>query len=128
MPVSAYLSMPLTPVHWMGSSLVDLRACPERVQDAVGYALFLAQIGKQHPATKWLRGDLHGLVEVVEDHDGSTYRAVYTTKLAGLVYVLHVFQKKSTHGIATPKRDLDLIKARLRRAREHHAAHVDKET
>lgn len=128
MPVSAYLSMPLTPVHWMGSSLNDLRACPERVQDAVGYARFLAQIGKQHPATKWLRGDLHGLVEVVEDHDGSTYRAVYTTKLAGLVYVLHVFQKRSTHGIAAPKRDLDLIKARLRRAREHHAAHVDKET
>jgi phage-related protein len=53
---------------------------------------------------------------------------VYTTKLAGVVYVLHVFRKKSTHGIATPKRDLDLIKARLRRAREHHAAHVNKET
>lgn len=53
---------------------------------------------------------------------------MYTTKLAGLVYVLHVFQKRSTHGIATPKRELDLIKARLRRAKEHHAAHVDKET
>jgi len=120
--------MPLAPVHWMGSSLDDLRACPDRVQDTVGYALFLAQLGKQHPATKRLKGDLRGLVAVVEDHEGSTYRAVYTTKLVGVVYVLHVFQKKSTHGIATPKRELDLIKTRLRRAREHHTAHWDKET
>jgi len=120
--------MPLTPVHWIGSSLDDLRACPDRVQDTVGYALFLAQVGRQHPAAKWLKGNLHGLVEVVEDHDGSTYRAVYTTKLAGQVYVLHVFQKKATHGIATPKRELDLIKARLRRAKEHHSVHVNKET
>ncbi len=115
--------MPLTPVHWMGSSLDDLRACPDPIQDTVGYALYQAQIGRQHPAAKRLKGDLHGLVEVVEDYDGSTYRAVYTTKLAGVVYVLHVFQKKAIHGIATPKRELALIKARLRRAREHHAAH-----
>jgi phage-related protein len=127
MPVSASFLMPLTPVHWIGSSLDDLRACPDRVQDTVGYALFLAQSGKQHPAAKWLKGDLRGLVEIVADDDGNTYRAVYTTKLAGLVYVLHVFQKKSTKGIATPKHVLDLIRARLRRAREHHAEHFHTE-
>jgi phage-related protein len=93
------------------------------VQDTVGYALYMAQCGAQHPAAKRLKGDLHGLVEVVEDHQGDTYRAVYTTKLAGLVYVLHVFQKKSTRGVATPKRDLTLIKSRLRQAREHYAGH-----
>jgi phage-related protein len=119
--------MPLTPVHWMGSSLDDLRVCPDRVQDTVGYALYMAQCGARHPAAKRLRGDLHGLVEVVEDHDGSTYRAVYTTKLAGLVYVLHVFQKKSTRGIATPKREIALIKARLRQAKQHHAANFGTE-
>lgn len=119
--------MPLTPVHWMGSSLDDLRACPDRVQDTVGYALYMAQCGARHPGAKRLKGDLHGLVEVVVDHDGSTYRAVYTAKLAGLVYVLHVFQKKSTRGIATPKREITVIKARLRQAKQHHAANVGTE-
>ena len=75
---------------------------------------------------KHSRLGLHALVEVVEDHDGGTYRAVYTTKLAGLVYV-HVFQKKSTRGIATPKREIALIKARLRQAKQHHAANVGTE-
>ncbi len=67
-------------------------------------------------------------MEIVDDFDGNTYRAVYTTKLAGVVYVLHIFQKKATHGIATPKRELDLITTRLRRAREHHTAQRDRET
>lgn len=110
---------PLKPVIWVGSSLDDLRGCPEEVQDVVGYALFLAQEGGQHPAAKRLKGDLRGLVEVVEDHASGTYRAVYTAKLAHAVYVLHVFQKKARRGIATPKQDLDLIKARLRWAEQH---------
>jgi phage-related protein len=118
---------PLRPVHWMGSSLDDLRGCPEPVEDLVGYALYLAQEGGQHPRAKLLRGDLRGLVEVVADDDGNTYRAVYTVKLRGAVYVLHVFQKKSTHGIATPKHVLDLVKQRLADARTHHAAHYGKE-
>src|SRR6266545_2710714 len=105
----------LKPVYWVGSSLKDLRACPEEVQDAVGYALFLAQEGRQlHPAAKPLKGALRGLVEVVADHVSGTYRAVYTAKLADMIYVLHVFQKKATRGIATPKHELDLIKGRLR--------------
>jgi phage-related protein len=63
------------------------------------------------------------LVELVDDFDGGTYRAVYTAKLAGVVYVLHVFQKKSKHGIATPKRDLAIIRRRWKEARWHHATH-----
>lgn len=121
MPKLAYSTMrprPLKPVIWIGSSLDDLRACPEAVQDVVGYALLLAQEGGQHPAAKRLKGDLRGLVEVVEDHESGTYRAVYTATLANAIYVLHVFQKKATRGIATPKHELDLIKARLRWAEQ----------
>jgi predicted XRE-type DNA-binding protein len=72
-----------------------------------------------------LKGDLRGLVEVVEDHASGTYRAVYTAKLANAIYVLHVFQKKATRGIATPKHELDLIKARLRWAEQHAKTEVE---
>ena len=101
---------PLKPVEWVGSSLEDLRACPEAVQDVVGYALFLAQSGERHAAAKPLKGALRGLVEIVDDWDGNTYRAVYTAKLAGAIYMLHVFQKKATKGIATPRHVIQLIK------------------
>jgi phage-related protein len=117
---------PLKPVYWVGSSLKDLRACPDDVQDVVGYALYLAQEGKQqHPAAKPLKGPLHGLVEVVADHASGTYRAVYTAKLANAIYVLHVFQKKARRGIATPKHELNLIKARLRWAERHARGEVE---
>jgi len=129
MPKLAYSGVtraPLKPAYWVSSSLKDLRACPEEVQDVVGYALFLAQEGKQqHPAAKPLKGALHGLVEVVADHASGTYRAVYTAKLANAVYVLHVFQKKATRGIATPKHELDLIKARLQWAQRHARGEVE---
>jgi phage-related protein len=109
---------PLKPVYWVASSLDDLRACPAAVQDVVGYALFLAQVGGQHPAAKRLKGELRGLVEVVEDHASGTYRAVYTAKLGATIYVLHVFQKKARRGIGTPRYDVALIKARLRWAEQ----------
>lgn len=115
---------PLKPVLWVGSSLDDLRACPEAVQDVVGYALFLAQEGAQHPAAKRLKSDLRGIIEVVEDHQSGTYRAVYTARLANAIYVLHVFQKKATRGIATPQHERDLIKARLRWAEQHSHTEV----
>lgn len=127
MPVLAYFCMadrtPLKPVEWMGSSLDDLREFPEAVQDEVGYALYVAQRGEHPPQAKRLKGELSGLIELVEDFDGNTYRAVYTVKLRGAVYVLHVFQKKSTRGIATPRHAIALIKDRYARAREHHQAH-----
>lgn len=95
----------------------------EAVQDDVGYALYVAQRGEHPLHAKRLKGELGGLIEIVEDFDGNTYRAVYTLKLRGTIYVPRVFQKQSHRGIATPRREIDLIRARYARAREHHAAH-----
>jgi phage-related protein len=106
-----------------GFSLDDLRGFPEAVRDEIGYALYVAQRGDHPTAAKRLKGELRGLIEIIEDFDGNTYRAVYTVRLRGAVYVLHVFQKKSTRGIATPRREIALIKERHARAREHHAEH-----
>jgi phage-related protein len=98
-----------------------LKQFPDDVQDSVGYALYLAQIGEKHPHTKPLRGHRGaGVLEVVEDYDGDAYRAVYTVRFDEAVYVLHCFQKKSTRGIATAKRDSELIAARLQWAHEIH--------
>jgi phage-related protein len=105
----------------VGSARADLRALPEKVQDTFGYALFRAQEGKRHPQAKPLHGfGGAGVLEVVEDHDGGSYRAVYTVRLAGAVYVLHVFEKKAKHGIATPRHEMDLVKTRLRAAIAMH--------
>jgi len=93
------------------------------VRDVVGYALFLAQQGAQHPRAKRLHGDLAGLMEIVDDFEGSTYRAVYAARLPGAVYVLNVFKKKATRGSATPRREIALIKQRLKWTRTHHAVH-----
>jgi phage-related protein len=111
----------LKPVIWIGSSLLDLKEFPPEVQRDLGYALYFAQTNLKHPKAKPLKGFKGASVlEIVEDYDGDTYRAVYTVKLAEVVYVLHVFQKKSKHGIATPKQDLDLIEKRLQLALEFH--------
>ena len=93
---------------------------PEDVIDVFGFALHLAQAGKKHDQAKPLKGfGGAGVLEVVEDHLGNTYRAVYTVKIADAVYVLHCFQKKSKQGIETPKHDLDLIRERLKAAQAH---------
>jgi phage-related protein len=115
------------PVVWIASSLEDLRDCPEPVQDVIGYTLHVAQLGEHPPGVKRLKGDLAGILEIVSDFDRATFRAVYTVKLAGVIYVLHVFQKKSTRGIATPRREVELIKARLATARAHYEAHYQRE-
>lgn len=87
----------------------------------MGYALYQAQVGLKAPSAKPLRGfGSSGILEIVEDHQTDTYRAVYTVKFSELVYVLHAFQKKSKKGIATPKPELDLIKKRLRAAEEDY--------
>jgi phage-related protein len=113
------------PLFWVGSSKDDLREFPEDVQDAMGYALHHAQIGEKHKDTKPLRGfGGASVLEVVEDYDRDTYRAVYTVKFAGAVYVVHAFQKKSRRGSETPKSDLDLIKQRLKKAEEQHAENI----
>jgi phage-related protein len=112
----------IKPVVWIGSTKADLTSFPEDVKDAIGYALYIAQRGGKHADTKPLRGfGGAGILEIVEDHAGETYRAVYTVRLAGRIYVLHVFQKKSKTGIKTPKPEIELIRSRLRRAEEEHA-------
>jgi len=90
---------------------------PDEVQQAFGFALYNAQIGLIHPDAKPLKGfGSAGVLEVVEDWRGDTYRAVYTVRFASAIYVLHCFQKKSKRGIQTPKREIDLVRERLREA------------
>jgi phage-related protein len=109
----------LKPVIWLGSSRKDLRSFSGPVQDHIGYALYVAQCGGKHRDAKTLSGfGGAGVVEVVKDFRGDTFRAVYTLRYAGAVYVLHVFQKKSKTGRETPHRDIELIKRRLREAEQ----------
>jgi phage-related protein len=107
-------------LEWVASSHKDLKAMPEAVQDTFGYALYLAQVGEKHDQAKTLKGfGSADVQEIIENDGGGTYRAVYTVQFVNAVYVLHCFQKKSTHGIATPKPDMDLIRARLKAAELH---------
>lgn len=120
------ITLPTTkPLEWIGSSKKDLKSFPEEVRSNLGFALYEAQTGRKSRNAKPLKG-IKGasgasVLEVVEDYDGDTYRAVYTVKFGDVIYVLHAFQKKSKKGIATPKQELDRIAARLRIAEEHHA-------
>ncbi len=103
------------PLEWVGSSHKDLMTLPNDVRRFFGYALSLAQVGDQHDSAKVLKGfGSAGVLEVVENDAGGTYRAVYTVKFEESVFVLHCFQKKSKRGIGTPKEDLDIIRARLK--------------
>ena len=109
--------VPDKPLKWMGSSKRDLMAMPATVRRLFGHALDFAQKGKQHKDVTVLKGfGSAGVLEVVEDDEGGTYRAVYTVRFKEAVFVLHVFQKKSKSGNATPKSDMDLIRLRLKAA------------
>ncbi|MBI3707608.1 MAG: type II toxin-antitoxin system RelE/ParE family toxin [Proteobacteria bacterium] len=110
----------MKPLRWVGSSKEDLRRFPRAVQRDIGFALYFAQRGDKHASAKPLKG-FHGagVLEIVENYGHATYRAVYTVRLADAVYVLHVFQKKSKTGIATPKPEMDLIHTRLRMAEQN---------
>lgn len=113
------MSTPRRTLYFVGDSLEVLRELPRPVQHGIGTALRLAQEGHKDPSAKPLRGfGGAGVLEVIEDFDGNTYCAVYTVKLRSGIYVLHCFQKKSKSGIATPKRDMDLIRRRLNLAIE----------
>lgn len=109
--------MNIKPIIWVASSKSDLRCLPSRAQDAIGYALHQAQVGEKNAKTKPLKGfGSAEILEIVEYNVGGTYRAVYTVKFEEAIAVLHVFQKKSTHGIKTSKQDIELIKSRLKLA------------
>lgn len=109
-------------LHWIGSSKDDLITLPKEIQRDIGYALHFAQCGNRHSSAKPLKGfSGAGVLEIVEDHDGDTYRAMYTVKLTQAVYVLHVFQKKSKTGSKTPAHEIQLIRDRLKQAEADHA-------
>ena len=108
-------------LDFIGSSRKDIRAFPEEVKDDIGYALFEAQEGKKPTNAKPLKGfGGAGVLEIIENFSGDTYRAVYTVSFKKVIYVLHCFQKKSKRGIKTSQRDIDLIKKRLKAAEEDY--------
>jgi phage-related protein len=110
------------PLFWIGSTKRDLKTFPDEVQDMMGHALDIAQQGKKHQDAKPFAGfGGAGVLEIVEDYAGDTYRAVYTVRFIGAVYALHAFQKKSKKGIETPKQEMDLIRSRLKKAEAHYA-------
>ena len=106
------------PIDWIGSSREDLKSFPDEVQQSVGFALYQVQLGDIPPSAKPLKGNLSGVYELRETHEGNAYRAVYIAKLKNKIYVLHCFHKKSKSGVATPQKEIDLIEQRLRLAIE----------
>ena len=107
---------------WVADSRSNVKAFPAIVQDDIGYALYRAQLGEMSAYAKPLHGLGSGVLEIAARDSSGTYRAVYTVRFVGVLYVLHAFQKKSTKGIATPQRHLDLVRQRLREAETIHKA------
>jgi len=115
------------PVSWVGSSYNDFCAFPGRVQDEMSYAFYRAQTGKKHEHAKPLRGfGGTGVLEIVTNHVGDTFRAVYTVKLPTAIYVLHAFQKKSKSSVKTTTQDMVLIRQRLKLAESDHKKQLGK--
>ena len=102
---------------WLGDSLASLRAFPLPVQDDIGYALYVAQLGETHLSAKPLHGLGSGVMEIASNDASGTYRAVYTVSIGHSIYVVHAFQKKSKARIATPKTEIELIRRRLKQLR-----------
>jgi len=116
------------PLLWVASSKRDYREFPSRVQEGFGFELYLAQTGQHPPSAKPLKGLASGTLELIDNFDGDTYRAVYTVQFSEAVYVLHAFKKKSKRGSKTPQTDIDLIKHRLKTAIDDHARRFAKES
>ncbi len=114
-------------LFWVGASKRDLRALPEAVQDHIGIALSVAQFGGRHPSVKPWKGERPGVFEIVSDHRGDTFGAVFTVRFELAIYVLHVFQKKSRQGKKTPQSDIGLISQRLLVAREDYEVRYGKD-
>ena len=111
----------LKPIFWIAGSLKDLRDLPDDVQSVFGFALYQAQRGGKHISAKPLKGfGGAGVLEIVEDHQGSTFRVVYAVKFPMVLYVLDAFQKKSKRGAKTPAVNIDRIKKRLKLAEVHY--------
>ena len=118
---------PLRPLLWVASSKRDYDQFPARVQETMGFELFLAQTGQHPPSAKPLHGLGSGSVELIEDFAGDTYRAVYTVRFAAAIYILHAFKKKSKRGRKTPQSDIDLIRRQLTEAERDYAQRYGKD-
>ncbi|MBC5799421.1 MAG: type II toxin-antitoxin system RelE/ParE family toxin [Candidatus Eremiobacteraeota bacterium] len=118
--------MALKPVEWVSSARTNLRAFPQAVQRELGFATVPRADRRDIPERKPLHGSLRGVLEISENDRSGTYRLVYTVQIGEVVYVLHAFQKKSRHGIATPRAELDLIAQRLREARQDYERQTDR--
>lgn len=116
-----------TPLHWVGSARKDLLAFPRDVVDDLGYALSVVQHGGTPPSAKAWKGEGPGVFELVEEHRGDAFRAVYTVRFEKAVYVLHCFQKKSPSGVRTAKQDIGLIHERLKLAKTDYEVRYAKE-
>ncbi|TAH14095.1 MAG: hypothetical protein EAZ11_00190 [Curvibacter sp.] len=114
------------PLHWVGSAKKDLLALPDEVINDFGYALGAVQLGATPAQAKPWKGEGPGVLELVENHRGDTFRAVYTVRFAKAVYVLHCFQKKSPSGVKTAQSDIDLIHERLKLAQQHYKDHHER--
>ena len=114
------------PLFWIGSAKSDLLDFPEAVKDDIGIALSVAQFGGKHPIAKPWKGEGAGVLEIVKDYSGDTYRAVYTVKFENAAYVLHAFQKKSPKGIKTTQTDVELVSRRLKAASEDYEVRYGK--
>lgn len=113
------------PLFWVATSLDELKEFPEEVRRVMGFALHLAQLGDKHPDAKPLKGfGSAGVLEIVDDFSGDTYRGVYTVRFKGRVYVLHAFQKKAKKGAETPKATIRLVEQRLKAAKAHYEAEL----
>ena len=108
------------PLHWVGSAKKDLLAFPGEVVDDLGYALSVVQFGGNPPSAKAWKGEGPGVFELVEEHRGDAFRAIYTVRFEKAVYVLHCFQKKSPSGVRTAKQDVVLIHERLKTAQSDY--------
>jgi phage-related protein len=115
------------PLFWIGSAKSDLLDFPEAVKDEIGVALSVAQLGGKHPSARPWKGEGAGVLEIVEDYRGDTYRAVYTVKFENAAYVLHAFQKKSPKGIKTAQTDVELVSRRLKVASADYEARYGKQ-
>lgn len=111
-------------VEWVGSSRKDMRGLPASIRDSFGYASYVAQQGGRAANVKPLRGfGGASVLEVIEDYDGDTYRAIYTVRFSDAIYVLHVFQKKSKHGVQTPEHEMSMVRDRLQAVEARHRDH-----
>ncbi len=108
------------PLFWEGSSKKDFKEFPIPVQKDMGVALFVVQLGRTPDSSKPWKGLGPGVYELVEDHRGDTFRAVYTVRVGDAIHVLHAFQKKSKSGISTPLPDVNLIEKRLKAVLARH--------